>query len=346
MAMTFAEIAPFVSSRLLHLTLMPTEQCNFRCVYCYEDFAAGEMARPVIDAVKALLARRIAGLEMLAVNWFGGEPLLAWPVIEEIQSFAAGLASDHPRVRFGGEMTTNGSLLTRPRFERLLTLGVRRFQVSLDGTREAHDATRLRRSGGGSFDAIWRNLLALQEVSASFEVLLRLHITRENPPAVERLLGEIAREFAGDPRFPVVLKAVRRFGGPQDAELPVLSPAEEGAVLGRLSARATALGFPDRQDVFAQPRILQGCYASALGSYVVRASGELAKCPVALGHPNNHIGRLLPDGRLDLDSSKAVGWLRGALKGDRESLRCPTKGWADDGSREGAPPLVRIGSSP
>jgi len=342
--MNFETRRPFLSNRLLHLILMPTEQCNFRCSYCYEDFAAGEMPRWVVEAVKALLAARIGNLELLSLEWFGGEPLLAWPIVEELQSFAYGLALRHPQVRLAGSMTTNGSLLTLPRFERLLDLEVRKYQISFDGSREHHDATRLRLGGGGSFATIWRNVLALRAVPKDFTILLRLHVTRENQQSLDRLLGDLARELQGDRRFSVMFKAIRRFGGPNDSELPVLPSEQEEPILDRLLARATALGLANQQNVFAQPGMLQGCFASALGSYVVRSTGELAKCSIALGHPNNHIGVLCPDGTLALDSEKTTGWLRGALNGEPESIECPMKGWADEAPRRetSSPQLIQI----
>lgn len=344
--MDFETRQPFLSNRLLHLILMPTEQCNFRCTYCYEDFAAGQMPRWVVEAVKALLARRVGNLDLLSLEWFGGEPLLAWPVIEEIQGFACELIRDHKEVRLAGSMTTNGSLLTQQRLERLLGLGVRRYQVSLDGTREFHDALRRRQGGSGSFTDIWRNLLNMRNSPESFEVLLRLHVTCDNQNAVVDLLFDLAREFARDSRFSVIFKAIRRFGGPNDARLPVLPLDQENKVLGLLLARATELGLSNRQDVFAQPGMLQGCYAAALGSYVVRSTGELAKCTVALGHANNRIGTLRPDGTVVIDSTKISGWLRGALNGEPESIECPMRGWADNRLPELASPrLVQIGTS-
>jgi wyosine [tRNA(Phe)-imidazoG37] synthetase (radical SAM superfamily) len=54
------------SNRLLDLTLLPIEQCNFRCTYCYETFADGKMkpdrppcARPRLPAPR-LVRRRTA----------------------------------------------------------------------------------------------------------------------------------------------------------------------------------------------------------------------------------------------------------------------------------------------
>lgn len=319
-----------LSNRLLHLVLMPTEQCNFRCVYCYEDFTAGQMSRQVVDSVKALMRRRVALLDVLSLEWFGGEPLLAWPIIKEIQGYARDLLREHPDVRLFGSITTNGSLLSRQRFEPLLDLGVRSYQISLDGTSEGHDALRQRLGGGGSFAAIWHNLLDMRQCPEEFRVLLRLHVTRDNQPDLDRLLVLLAREFGGDRRFLVMFKAIRRFGGPNDAELPVIPSDQEDEILGRLVLRATELGLAEQQDVSAQPGMLPGCYAAALGSYVVRSTGELAKCTVALAHPNNRVGVLQPDGTVDLDSVKMTGWLRGALNGDLKSLECPMEGWADE----------------
>jgi len=333
-----------LSTRLLHLILMPTEQCNFRCVYCYEDFLAGQMPRRVIEAVKALMARRISRIDLLSLDWFGGEPLLAWPILQEIQSFACELVRQHPAVRLTGAMTTNGSLLSRRRFERLLELGVRSFHISLDGTRDTHDTMRQRLGGGGSFDAIWRNLLALRRSPESFEVTLRLHVTRDNREALDELLLLLAGEIGGDRRFSVMFKAIRRFGGPNDEYLPIIPAEQEGEMLGRLVGRAVELGLHEEQDVFAKPGMLPGCYAAALSSYVVRSNGDLAKCTVALDHPNNHIGTLQPDGTVAIDSAKMTGWLRGALNGEEKSIQCPMRGWADE-APQGEPRLVRIGGA-
>jgi uncharacterized protein len=62
---------------IFHLILFPTEECNFRCVYCYEDFAIGNMQPWLIDATKALLSKKIPHLKHLHLSWFGGEPLVA-----------------------------------------------------------------------------------------------------------------------------------------------------------------------------------------------------------------------------------------------------------------------------
>ena len=71
---------------MLHLILMTTEQCNFRCTYCYETFARGKMTDETKSGVKALVKERASTLNNLHISWFGGEPLLELGIIEELSN--------------------------------------------------------------------------------------------------------------------------------------------------------------------------------------------------------------------------------------------------------------------
>jgi uncharacterized protein len=65
-----------VRSDVLQLIILPTEQCNFRCVYCYELFDYGLIRQEVVEWIKNLLIARKSSLKYLSVSWFGGEPLI------------------------------------------------------------------------------------------------------------------------------------------------------------------------------------------------------------------------------------------------------------------------------
>ena len=49
------QMASSFDAGYLNLFLLPTERCNFRCTYCYEDFNIGRMRPAVSAGVKALI---------------------------------------------------------------------------------------------------------------------------------------------------------------------------------------------------------------------------------------------------------------------------------------------------
>lgn len=219
MPITSAQVAAALDTDFLNLILLPTERCNFRCTYCYEDFKAGLMQQPVIDGVKGLVDRRAPTLCGLEISWFGGEPLLAKPIIYDISAHIVDLTHRFPSLSYAANMTTNGYLLDHETAETLLRLGVNSYQVSLDGPEEIHNRTRLKANGSGSFSQIWANLLAIRYSDLRIHVTLRVHFSPDTVLTLDPLIEAINREFAGDNRFCVYFKSIERLGGPRDSEI-------------------------------------------------------------------------------------------------------------------------------
>jgi uncharacterized protein len=321
-----------LSKDSLQLIILPTEKCNFRCTYCYEDFSIGRMSGDVQQSLKRFLSRVAPRLERLYLNWFGGEPLLAPAVVKGISSYAQGLARQYGMSGFGGELTTNGYLLGPELFAELLTLQQSSFQISLDGFREGHDATRKSAAGRGTFDVIWNNLLATRTCEQDFSILLRVHITPDNRDSVSQLVDEIAREFAGDSRYKVLFKPIGNYGGPNShliktiplremlSFIPRLQAVLESARVGNCSAGAAESDTGG--DAAGMPYI---CYASKPNSFVVRSDGSIGKCTVALYDPRNSVGRLTSEGGIELNDNVGL-WMRGFKDLDLNALRCPMHG--------------------
>ncbi|MEV4740156.1 radical SAM protein [Streptomyces sp. NPDC049555] len=322
-----------------HLIVLPTEHCNFRCTYCYEDFSIGRMSPPVVQGVKRLLDRRLDDLRTLHLSWFGGEPLLAADIVEDISSHVVAGQAGRPGLRYTGGMTTNGYLLDAAMVSRLARLGIREFQVSLDGPEEMHDRTRVRADGRGSYARLWRNLLAVRDGDAPVAVVLRVHLTPGNLAAMPDFLALLRDTFLADRRFSVLLKPVERLGGPHDATMDIIDKGSQSQILARLEAilRTEEDGPRPAGRVSGVPV----CYAARANSLVVRADGRLAKCTVSLTDPANDLGRLRPDGTLAFRNDRLHPWLRGWQSADWDVLHCPA-----DGLTLGAPPLLQIGPAP
>lgn len=332
-----------LSNTILELTLMPTEACNFRCTYCYEDFALGKMSPAVVRGVKNLIAARAPSLDELYLAWFGGEPLLALDVVLEVQEHVRELQLAHPGLYDHASMTTNAWKLGPAVFERLVGLGVSQYQISFDGPPAIHDTKRRRMDGKPTFARIWDNVLAMRGVERDFDVILRLHVDRENLDAMYGLVDQIHEAFGADPRFEIFLKPLARYGGPNDASLPVLESDEDARRLNRLqqhvhgresrirgdtSSRVASpvRAGPSQATVPSDKRSPKTCYAAKGNSYVVRSDGRLCKCTVILDHPSNTVGCLHEDGTVTIDPALARPWMRGLWSGKAGELACPMIG--------------------
>ncbi len=320
MTITLQRVAAAFDPGYLQLILLPTEGCNFRCTYCYEDFKLGRMDRAVVDGIKALIRNRAADLHTLEIGWFGGEPLIAKDIVCDISEYILDITRRYSGLAYKAGMTTNGYLLDCALARRLDSLGVRDYQISLDGEGEVHDRTRVHANGRGTFDRIWANLLALRDSNLELSVLLRVHFSPDSYPYIHQLVASINREFGGDPRFSVLFKAVERLGGLNDASIRVFSSANKVRLKQELQGELAYRGQIDVLSSSDEPYI---CYASKPNSLVVRSDGTIGKCTVALYDERNRIGRLNPDGTLQVDQGKFRTWIRGFGSMDEEDLACP-----------------------
>ena len=146
--------------RPLEMVVAVTSACNFACPYCFQDRRGGHMAPEVRDALVRFVERRLASGQHshLGVEWFGGEPLLAPEVIDELSSQFMNLA-DRYGVTYSAMIHTNGYLLDQDMVDFLEARAVKAAIVPLDGMAEAHDATRYLRGGAPTFERIMGNLL-------------------------------------------------------------------------------------------------------------------------------------------------------------------------------------------
>lgn len=305
------------------LIIFPTEQCNFRCTYCYEDFEQGRMSPAHVEAIKTLILERCsAGLRMLRVSWFGGEPLVAYDIVKDISAHAR-RCTDEYNVKLDVNLTTNGSLLNETRFLELWECGAREYQISLDGDEDAHNKTRLRKGGKGSFAEVYGTLRTYNEMRskgllAGTNIIIRVHIHPENIRSVLALASRIKADL-NPAYFTVYLKEVGYYGGKNDANYAVYGDGDMS--LGELKTRLRDL-IPAFQNEDA-PGQVAVCYAGKANSFTIRADGTIGKCTLALNSDYNKVGQLNHDGTLSLNGPKLGRWLQGLSSMNIGDLACP-----------------------
>jgi uncharacterized protein len=313
------KLKSILSNRYLELIIFPTEQCNFRCVYCYEDFSIGKMKPNTVQALKKLISSRLSELDILKISWFGGEPLAAKDIVINLHEFVIDLAKNNSNVRISSGMTTNGFSLNAITLGKLVSLGISGYQISLDGTEEIHNHTCVRLNGGGTFQTIWQNLLAAKQSKLDFKILIRIHLTPNNLEDIYQLIDQLKTTFGNDKRFTVFFKTIENLGGPNTGTFETIRGQQKSQILEQfynyLGGVLTATKIEDHG-----PYV---CYAAQTNSFIIRADGRIGKCTVALNDDRNTIGTLNDDGTVTIDADKMSLWTRGINSQNLSELKCP-----------------------
>jgi len=289
-------------NRFFDIVILPHENCNFRCTYCYETHTGGRMERAVVEGLKKLVEFKSAECPGIEIRWFGGEPLLAADLISELSdSFLHSCQKNN--VYYRSNITTNGYLLTPETFDSLLKCGIHDFHITLDGPAETHDKTRKLAGGGKTFDTIFRNLIRIKNREDNdFKVSIRVNFNDDSLALMDDFFDLMSQTFGDDNRFGLYFRPIGKYGGPNDENFEVCDYNAAKLVEVDLSHKYIEYGALDKLVKHSLQSHGQVCYASRASSIVVGADGTVYKCSVDFENERNKVGKLLPDGRLDLNS--------------------------------------------
>lgn len=323
----------------LQLILLASEDCNFRCVYCYEKFKNGTMLPEVRQGVMKLIEQRAPRLESLRLTWFGGEPLYGWDAVSELSPFAKRIAERYG-LRQEQDMTTNAYLLTEERATKLLDWGCTRFQITVDGLAEDHNCARIGRDGSPTHGVIMENLRSLQGRKDEFSVAVRVNFDQRNFARIGAFIESLSEDFGGDPRFRLRFHSVGKWGGANDENLETCGKAEVRDLVetARRTAREVGVNVHGGIREVARPGS-QVCYAARPFNFIVGATGKLMKCTVALDELDaNVVGQLSSDGTMQLDESRFSQWVAPHFETDSLCQSC----YILPGCQGAACPLPRV----
>ena len=171
----------------MRVTLVLTHDCNLACGYCYtgEKFAKTMPDKVGWEALRMAFRQSTAG-DVLNVSFFGGEPLLEFPLMARFTRTAHRWAV-RQKVPIEFQVTTNATILT-PKIVSFFEHYPFRIAFSVDGIGPDHDRHRSFATGRPSSAVVWKNLeLAARRLAHS-----SIHIV-VNPDTVDGVTATVQR---------------------------------------------------------------------------------------------------------------------------------------------------------
>lgn len=238
-----------------HLLAKPAgAACNLGCKYCFflsKENLYGERESPLMD--DAMLEAHIRQLmdaspgPQVDVAWQGGEPMLRGL---DFFKRSIELAERYRQPRHQTvlhTMQTNGTLIDEE-WAAFFKQHNYLIGLSIDGPRELHDAYRINRRGGGSFDEVIRGWNLLRKHEVDVNILCTIHAANAGQPL------EVYRFFRDElgaryiQLIPIVERATpetivyanQGWGGHRGSDRPLYR--QEGSLVTERSVTAAQFG--------------------------------------------------------------------------------------------------------
>ncbi len=181
--------------------------CNLRCKYCFAGqggygqwrmLMSFDVARRAVDFLIAHSGPR----EHCELDFFGGEPLMNWHVVQQTVDYVHKQEKKHHK-KIKMSLTTNGMLLDKEKVKYLTDNHISLI-LSLDGRKEMHDRMRPGVHGEGTYDEILKNLQYCVANRKGEEYYVRGTFTRYNMDFTTDVEDMIDKGFPAVSMEPVV----------------------------------------------------------------------------------------------------------------------------------------------
>lgn len=272
------------NSECLSLTIAPTSNCNFRCIYCYEKdvLHSKSMDAETIRKISDFVCSAAKNLKSLAVTWYGGEPMLEMETIQTLSKEFLEICEEF-HLDYQASMITNGWFLNEENCRILQKCKITYLQVTLDGPRKIHDTRRKLSDGTGTYDTILSNLK--NQYTDLPYISLRVNLDRSSEDALKQVEEQVSH-FDSEHKIRVYPGHVQSIQGCCDASTCFTN--EEFAEIQYKHDHAS----PQPMQVLYPRRVFNCCGADSLNSLIIDAYGDFYKCWDDIGIPEKRIGSL------------------------------------------------------
>lgn len=181
------------------ITILPTQVCNARCQYCFAEHNMKlTMTKDTVNDLIKFLKSKLHEGECILLRWFGGEPLLAMDVIDEIVNEIN--VAFHGNLTFTSLMFTNGSLLNDDLILHAKNnWHLEKIQLTLDGYSSEHNTRKAYINN--SIDYYSKTISDIQKLlNAGIKVDCRVNLDKDNIKQIDNICKDLM-PFNTNPLF-------------------------------------------------------------------------------------------------------------------------------------------------
>lgn len=272
------------SCETLSLIIAPTLDCNFHCVYCFENGLRDKyvMDKATIERILSFVQNQFninSTIKKLHVSWFGGEPLLAYEEVILPLSNKLISACDSKNIFYEASLTTNGLYLVPEILSVLICeLRINYFQITMDGTEKIYN--KYKQALDGEYKLVKSNILALANYnSKQIGIAIRLNANRTNISDLMMLVNEFKNSNNWSDRIRFYLGRIYS-GDDTDFSTPEFEQKTD-----------EFMEFCHYSDEYPRPRTIW-CSQHSMSSVCIGPHGELYKCEHYFGQKQMVIGNI------------------------------------------------------
>lgn len=207
----------FISDNYLdvptHYTILTTSKCNARCFYCYENGVKHKKNMTLETAEKIAKYIIDRGVDV-TLDWFGGEPLVNYEVIDLIVSRLTSAG-----IKYHSTMISNGFLFTPELVQKAkYQWKLSSIQITLDGTEEVYNKSKnyIKPDVESPFKKVIQNIKLLTQYE--IRVSVRLNADTYNIDNLTELVEELYKEFRGNRFFSMYSHEIFEINGYKRSE--------------------------------------------------------------------------------------------------------------------------------
>lgn len=284
-----------IEQEYLNIIFFTTFDCNFRCLYCYEkhvnEFISKDTYDCVLDRIKELKK-----VKHINISWFGGEPTLCSDSVlyflNELNNYAKVRS-----IKVTSSMTTNFYLVNQELLVKFLDLGLRTFQVTLDGLAQLHNKYRPLIGNKETFNRINQNLLDAQKLDKKFNISIRLNFDKSSD--YREFLSYIKNTFLIDERFNIIINEIGQWGKKLDFACNSEDIEKRHMNILQLMKELNISLESDKSRI----NYFSGCYACYCNSISILPNKRIMKCTVHLDDEKNIVGNIM-ENKLKVNDEK------------------------------------------